>query len=540
MATRRRRPAGPETTFNTHQKKAQVIIRFKPKTGIRLVGTEFTSISPADVSKINAILKDIPGVTVNRLFEQTEAVLQEKARVIAAKAKQADVPDLSRYYSARVPGKYADKLVENLKQEALVDAVYIKPPAVPPAILDEEAEPVADEPPLVTKDMTAEQGYLNAAPEGIDAHFAWTHPGGCGDGISIIDIEGAWNFNHEDLLLNQGGIVGGTALTDKSWRNHGTEVAGIISGDHTGFGIKGICPKALFSGYSAFDNRGLMNYSAAIMQAANRLNAGDIILIELQEHGPRDPGFGQKGDIPIEWCPDNFDAIRLATAKGIIVVEAGGNGYENLDDAIYGTKLDGFGDDWKNPFKRGDRDSGAIIVGAGSPPPGTHGRGQDPDRSRCNFSNYGSVVDAQGWGREVATTGGHKNKAGNMQRGSDEDRWYTNEFGGTSGASPIVVGTLACCQGALKAAGRPLLTPVTARELLRNTGSPQTDAEDRPATQRIGNRPDLRAMFNALPIPKPPGEREGRPGEQEGQSFISRFIKMLISFIKRLIRSGSS
>lgn len=537
MATRRRRPVGPETIFNTHQKKAQVIIRFKPEAGIRLVGTEFTSPSPADVLKINAILKDIPGVIVNRLFEQTEAVLQEKRRVIA-KETRADVPDLSRYYSARVPNKYADKLVENLKQETLVDAVYIKPPAVPPAILDEEAEPGADEPPSITPDFTPRQGYLNAAPKGIDARFAWKHPGGCGDGISIIDIEGAWNFNHEDLLLNQGGMVGGTARTELSWHNHGTEVAGIISGDHTDFGIKGICPKAFFSGYSAFDDRGLENSSAAIMQAANRLNAGDIILIELQDWGPRATRTDEKGLIPIEWWPDDFDAIRLATAKGIIVVEAGGNGWENLDDAIYDTKLDGFGDDWKNPFKRCDRDSGAIIVGAGSPPTGTPGGGQDPDRSRLYFSNYGSVFDAQGWGRAVATTGGHHKKRGNMQGGSDKARWYTNEFGGTSGASPIVVGALACCQGALKAAGRPLLTPARARELLRNTGSPQPNGPDHPATQRIGNRPDLRAMFKVLLIPEPSGEpKEPTP---KPESPFSRFIKMLIDFFKRLIRSGSS
>lgn len=120
-----------------------------------------------------------------------------------------------------------------------------------------------------------------------------------------------------------------------------------------------------------------------------------------------------------------------------------------------------------------------------------------------------------------------------MQRGSDENRWYTNEFGGTSSASPIVVGALACCQGALKAAGLPLLTPVSARNLLRTTGSPQPNGPDRPATQRIGNRPDLRAMFNELSIPEP-------PIEQESQFFISRFIKKLISFIKRLIGSGSS
>ncbi|MEK8170065.1 hypothetical protein NKH77_10840 [Streptomyces sp. M19] len=43
--------------------------------------------------------------------------------------------------------------------------------------------------------------------------------------------------------------------------------------------------------------------------------------------------------------------------------------------------------------------------GAGAPPPGTHGRDHGPDRSRLEFSNYGMRLDAQGWGREVTTTG---------------------------------------------------------------------------------------------------------------------------------------
>ncbi|WP_255305542.1 hypothetical protein [Paenibacillus sp. Mc5Re-14] len=38
----------------------------------------------------------------------------------------------------------------------------------------------------------------------------------------------------------------------------------------------------------------------------------------------------------------------------------------------------------------------------------------------------------------------------------------------------------------------------TVRELLRTTGSPQQDAPGRPASQRIGNLPDLRALISRL------------------------------------------
>jgi hypothetical protein len=102
-------------------------------------------------------------------------------------------------------------------------------------------------------------------------------------------------------------------------------------------------------------------------------------------------------------------------------------------------------------------------------------------------------VDAQGWGEEVTTCG-----YGNLQGGPDENLWYTDTFNGTSSASPIVVGALACIQGALKAGGKPLLTPSSARNLLRNLGSPQQNAPGRPATQRIGNRPDLFLMLSGV------------------------------------------
>jgi hypothetical protein len=64
------------------------------------------------------------------------------------------------------------------------------------------------------------------------------------------------------------------------------------------------------------------------------LDPGDIILIELHYAGPTSSEYqvDQAGYIAIEWWPQNFDAIRYAVRKGVIVVEAAGNGGENLDD----------------------------------------------------------------------------------------------------------------------------------------------------------------------------------------------------------------
>jgi hypothetical protein len=237
--------------------------------------------------------------------------------------------------------------------------------------------------------------------------------------------------------------------------------------------------------------------SAAIREAADKLGPGDILLIELHYPGPLH-GYAERDDqdgyIAVEWWPDEFDAIQYAVGRGVIVVEAAGNGAQDLDDALYQQRDPGFPTGWTNPFRRTNRDSGAILVGAGAPPPGTHGLNlYGPDRSRLDFSNYGSSVDVQGWGREVTTTG-----YGDLQGGSSEDRWYTDEFAGTSSASPIVVGALACLQGVCRAAGAAALTPASARRLLRSTGSPQQPGPGAPVTQRIGNRPDLKALVAAM------------------------------------------
>lgn len=192
--------------------------------------------------------------------------------------------------------------------------------------------------------------------------------------------------------------------------------------------------------------------------------------------------------ITIRW-PDNFDAFKYATEKGVIVIEAGGNGNQNLDHPDYNRPQPGFPRTWKNPFNRTLADCGTIIVGAGAPPPGTNGRDHGPDRSRLGFSNYGNSADAQGWGREVVTLG-----YGDLQRvGADRKKLYTAQFSGTSSASPIVVGVVAAVQSYAKGKGIEL-GPKEWRTLLRKTGTEQTDAPGRPKSERIGNRPNIKQL----------------------------------------------
>ena len=188
----------------------------------------------------------------------------------------------------------------------------------------------------------------------------------------------------------------------------------------------------------------------------------------------------------MSYWPDDLTAIQYAAGRGVIVVEAAGNGAEHLDDAAYGGPGPGFRPQRPNPFLRDGLDAGSILVGAGAPPGGKRG----PDRSRLRFSNWGDRDRRPGLGERRRDHRRARRGADEARPGGDEDSWYTAAFAGTSSAAPMVAGALACVQGVLRAAGRKPLRPTQARAALRETGSPQQRAEDG-SLQRIGNRPDI-------------------------------------------------
>jgi subtilisin family serine protease len=329
-------------------------------------------------------------------------------------------------------------------------------PAVEPARDDDDSCPVK------TPSFESYQSYLGQAPHGIDAVAAWRR-GYRGAGEWFADIEGGWNADHEDLNGERIQHVAGTPIRDPAWRAHGTAVLGEVVGKDNGKGVVGIAPdiEKVFTA-----SIGGISVPDAIDRAARKLRAGDVLLIELQTAGPQ-------GYLPVEWYRDVFDAIRAATKRGVVVIEAAGNGYVNLDDKIY-----------KGAFDRTKRDSGAIMVGAGAPP-----REGFRDRERLDYSNYGGRVDVQGWGYKVATL-----DYGDLQACAGADRHYTNEFSGTSSASPIVAGAAVILEGIARERGR-LLAPAELRALLVKTGTPQLGN----TSEHIGPRPDLWRAMAQLP-----------------------------------------
>ncbi|HXG65441.1 MAG TPA: S8 family serine peptidase [Blastocatellia bacterium] len=327
------------------------------------------------------------------------------------------------------------------------------------------------------------QGYLDPAPLGMDVRYAWTLPGGTGRNVRIVDIEVNWNLHHNDLsaaITNAFLVDEGVDPQPDVNVNHGTAVLGELVAAPDGVGVTGIAYDAQLGLISPLKEGVLPRVAEAVARATKRLGPGDVILIEAQSlHGPRfDPQTG-RGLVPIEWDLDVFNAIKAATAKGIVVIEPAGNGFEDLDHPAYNGK-----------FNRNVRDSGAIIVGSGLPEGEAYGRG--PDRTRAEESNYGSRVDLQGWGRSITTCG-----YGDLRRGQGEDNWYTSEFGGTSGAAAMVAGAAAVLQSILIERGQPPLTPIQLRRLLAATGTPQTGDTG----QNIGPRPNLRAAIEMLDRP---------------------------------------
>ena len=453
-----------------------------PQAELRLHGSRVQA-SAGDTAPLTRALEET-GTSARPLFGPSE----DRVRARAAASPWA-LPDLSTFYRLEVADQaQAEAITSRLIAEDAVAGAYVKPAPV----IDRPQPAEAADMPLTraTPSFEDRQTYLEAPPGGVNARSAWTRPGGDGTSVPVVIVGGAWRLTHEELPGAAAGVIAGAPIDAVSFRNHGTAMLGIVRADRDDIGVTGIAPACQARQVATFG----LGTSAAIQKAADALVPGGILYVEWQRPGPGATGVGSAGFIALEWWPDDLAAIQFAIAKGVIVVEPAGNGAVSLDDPRYDQPAPGFPQTWRNPFRRSPVDSGAILVGAGAPPPGTHGRDHGPDRSRMSFSNHGSMVDVQGWGAEITTIG-----YGDLQGGPDEDVWYTDVFGGTSGATAMVAGVLASLQGIQLTGGKqPPLTPAQARGMLRQTGSPQPDTPDEPTAENIGSRPELVALIALL------------------------------------------
>lgn len=398
--------------------------------------------------------KSYPGIRLRRLYT---SLSPQEIQALVSRAKDANPdyrpPNFLTYFALTVPG--GSDPVELMRRISALDQVehaYIEGKPAPP--------------PLGAASASLVQGYLKPSVLGIDTEVVKGIPGGDGAGTSFIDIEQGWTLNHEALLAANITLIFGV---NNIYRGHGAAVLGQIVAGPNSKGIVGIAPQAQGRVASIWPQSPAnpnipdvnSNIPDAILAATGRLGPGDVIVIEAQVTPLRSSLL-----LPCEIEPAVFNNIELATNSNIIVVEAAGNG-----DLVTGEGVDLGGIANLNPNIL--RDSGAIMVAAAS---------STEPHTRMSFSNYGQRIDCYAWGEAVATTGSGWT--------DDNATAYTQEFEGTSSATPIIAGAALVMQGIARARQLNILPP-QARAILRavaNGTPPDSNVEP------IGVMPDLKRI----------------------------------------------
>lgn len=471
-----------------------------------------------------AVLRSFPEVRLRPLFRSLSPVelkrLIASARCGCGGEKYQPAPFFA--YFQIVGDRTTDfaQLVQVLRKfPDVVASMYVERVGPPPAVN------------LTNEPDVGYQFYLNPAPTagawfgGIDAMYAWTAnngTGGDGAGVRIIDIERGWFHYHVDFPLPRPALLAGQNVRPSA--EHGTAVLGILCAqdrvDNEG-GI-GIVPHATsvncVSYVDSLDDHcdsAVANPAAAIAFAASRLAAGDVMLIEatlyerdVDQNPPPQPPADAELMVPVEASEASREAIRLATALGITVVEAGGNGTDPKDGTGFGDPpLDM--DAWILPTTRAlpaneqvkplfadpqnpaYSDCGAVMVSAALV-------SSDGPPMRFSWAPRGRRVDCFAQGQGVYTTicAASEAPAADCSTAGYTGGYAPPAFGGTSAATAIVAGAVAAIQGLARAKFGAPLTPAQLRAMLRDPNV-NTPVFDETGANAVGVMPDLRRILGS-------------------------------------------
>lgn len=416
--------------------------------GLKVAGKQH---APARLPELDPTIEF---VQLLQLPRQRIDFLEERAR----KASGRPQPDLASMIELRGPREAMPAAVAALHASPLVEWVQYEMLTPPPPVLGGCADFAPATPSYVSL-----QGYRGANP-GLDMNALWARGDARGAGIRVADCEYWFNPDHEDLcgVVPEPGQTPRPEIISYGWHEHGTAVLGELVGADNGYGVLGLVPDASAHFFPEWTVEGGSRRATAIAQAVASVDAGDVVLLEMQTTITGGTNYG-----PAELDLSVWTITKNATDAGVVVVGAAGNGNQNLDSAAY------------NAYRaRGD--SGAIIVGAGS---------ASVQHSKLSFSTYGARVNVQGWGESVFTAG-YGNYA---QLGGDTRQRYIATFNGTSSASPFIAASCAALQSYAVANIGRRLTPQEIRAILVATGRPQQGAGG-----AIGPFPNLPVAADAV------------------------------------------
>ncbi|EJM72696.1 S8 family serine peptidase [Pseudomonas sp. GM55] len=295
-----------------------------------------------------------------------------------------------------------------------------------------------------TPDFSSMQGYLDE-PLGMNVRNAWNSESHPGYYATVRHLDFGIYRNHEDLSGQRITVVNSRPETEDC--NHGTASTGcIVAGKADGRGVAGVAHDCRFYFYDTGDTA----------QIVADFNPGDIVSFDIQL------GALTGHLVPFVHNKTIWDYVGHCVKGGAVVVFAAGNGGLNL-------KL--------NPLIfRNYGNNGALMVGA-------CGSASELRHSFSNFNLYGAL---NSWGDNVTTTG-----YGELQDYEGNDRDYTQYYDGTSSATPLVAGALACIQSYVKSHHNVYLNCQEMLALVSASGY-QKSAERR---EGIGARPNVAAAI---------------------------------------------
>jgi serine protease len=396
----------------------QLMVKFLDEDFVRIRDGQLTSLTGTDLSASQKFLSAHPEINLElTILSETEEDYTKRTQELEEFSGK-DLIDLFSFVRFQLPE--ADKDPKALLAEILeapeVEIAYYQSIPVDMTCTDLGT---------LTPDLIPGQTYHDLAPLGTDLDYARdTFGDDLVDGTSSVwtaIFERGMQTTHENVTIASV-ITTGTPDADN---DHGTAVMGILGGcDDNDVGVLGYLADQQMRLYQ----RNGSDY-ATTQDVYNLANVG-LIAGEVTNSSwgyyadPLPPGQtcacnpGQNGMVPPEYDPGVKAAIEAGVAEGMHYFIIAGNGCVDLDNAVFGTTFD-----WST-------DTGSVIVGASES--ALSGDGHNP---AC-FTSFGERVTSYAWGENIFSSGygtAHSGSAGLDER-------YTNSFGGTSGATPIVAG----------------------------------------------------------------------------------------------------
>jgi len=455
-----------------------IVAHFRETAGVRFeVGTnQWTSRTGADVAALNTLQRVVPSATVRRSLKIDEATVDAVRDDVRRRGKT--FPDWNSTFVWQVSDPaQAEQVLAVLYGHNLVEWAHPQPRlqymTVPHNLPAVQAPSGSGGPsPVLTKAVLEgdnDQGYLRATGTGLNVDAA-TALDLRGEGQTVIDAEGNWNYAHVNLQLDPkkttlDGITSNTMYPDQLSIQHGTGVLGIVGAHDLGNGIVGIAPAVEVRTFSpGVNGAGFLAFDGALSLISDYIQlytdngsigdnlGGQVVLIEGAAAGQNvfkdcfeqnsNGVWSPTGCLPPESYGDEFDVIQSLQGLGAVVVEGSVNGNVNLDDPKQQAT------DCSPKCKNlGSDDSGALMVGASM--------GTTLDREPT--SNYGKRVNVFAWGKDVVTIGAltdtstlfanpnDPNPVGDhpLSVPGDLNRQYTKTFSGTSASTAIIGGVVA-------------------------------------------------------------------------------------------------